>query len=73
MTAFTRKTSQTAKSELIAAGWLHVCTVMCDSDTLRYGSHFIKDGVVYFLNKDTYIPGLTGDAMADACRPIFNS
>lgn len=72
MTYFTRKASEAAKAELIKAGWTHVSTVMTDSDTLRYGSHFIKGGIVYFLNKDTFIPGLTGDAMAQACAPIFN-
>ena len=72
MSTFTRKASEAAKAELIKAGWTHVSTVMSDSDSVRYGSHFIKDGIVYFLNKDTYIPGMTGDAMAMACAPIFN-
>lgn len=71
-TVFTRKASEQARAELLAAGWQHVCTTSCGDDGVRYGSLFVKAGARYYLNRDTYIPGLTGDAMADACRPIFN-
>lgn len=61
-----------AKAELTAAGWTMICSIGSDSAGIRYGSHFTKNGKDFFLNKDTFIPGMTGDAMAEACLPIFN-
>lgn len=72
MTAFTKQASQQAKKELAAAGWEHIATVCSDTAGLRYGSHFLKQGAEFFLNKDTFMTGMTGDQMAEACRPIFN-
>jgi hypothetical protein len=45
-----------ASSQLKARGWTHICSVMSnDSDKqLNYGLEFLRDGVIFYLNKDTY-------------------
>lgn len=61
-----------AKSELIADGWEHVCTVMASDVALSYGSLWVKDSIRFYLNKDTLMPGFTGPQMALCCKPLFN-
>lgn len=60
-----------AKEELKADGWNHICSIMGGAG-LRYGSVFTKDGMKFYLNKDTLMPSLTGPEMASACAPLFN-
>lgn len=42
-----------AKAKLEANGWVKICTVMSADAGLKYGSHYKKDGVSLYLNKDT--------------------
>lgn len=69
---FNKATANKAKAELIAAGWEHVLTSCNDTQGLKYGSLFTKDGKEFWFNKDTYMAGFTGDTMAELCLPIFN-
>lgn len=59
-------------AELIADGWNKVLTVMHTGGGLAYGTLYTKDGIRYYLNKDTLIADMTGPEMAMACKPIFN-
>lgn len=68
----TKAQFEKAKKQLVEAGWTQISSVMSDSAGIRYGSHFVKDGKEFFLNKDTYMEGFSGDEMAEACSPIFN-
>lgn len=68
----TKAKFEKAKKELVADGWEQISSVMSDTGGLRYGSQFLKDGKVFFLNKDTYMEGFTGVKMAEICLPIFN-
>lgn len=61
-----------AANELEAAGWEKCLSVMHSGGGLAYGSLFIKDGVRFYLNKDTLMAGFTGPQMADCCKPLFN-
>lgn len=61
-----------AAEELKAEGWSHIFSVMAAGAGLAYGMCFTKDGVKFYLNKDTCMPNFTGPQMAQACAPIFN-
>jgi len=61
-----------AESELTAAGWNHIATLMTGGNGLKYGALYTKDGVRFYLNKDTVMPTMTGPDMAKACVPLFN-
>jgi hypothetical protein len=45
-----------AISELTARGYTHICSVMCSADDrqLNYGLVFLREGVKFYLNGDTY-------------------
>lgn len=62
-----------ASAELLADGWEHVCTVMASDNALQYGALWTKNGVRFYLNKDT-LPSasMTGPDMADCCKSLFN-
>lgn len=63
----------TSKSELLADGWIHEFTVMSGKTTdFKYGLFFVKNGIKFYLNKDTCAVGWTGPEMARACKSLFN-
>jgi len=45
---------------------------MTGGNGLKYGALYTKDGVRFYLNKDTVMPTMTGPDMAKACVPLFN-
>lgn len=61
-----------ASAELQADGWINICTVLTSDVGLAYGSLYTKDGVRFYLNKDTIMPNTSGPDMAMCCKPIFN-
>jgi len=61
-----------AIAQLTQAGWRKSHSVMASDNRLAYGVCFVKDGVKFYLNKDTYIDTMTGEEMAIACKPLFN-
>jgi len=62
-----------AANELKAAGWIQQFSVMHAEQGLNYGTLFVnKDGVKFYLNKDTCMQNCTGPEMAKACKPLFN-
>lgn len=49
-----RKEFETTKKELKANGWTEEFSISKEGNSLRYGTLFLKDGVEFWLNKDTF-------------------
>lgn len=61
-----------AENELEADGWVNILSVMHDGGGLEYGVLYKKDGVKFYLNKDTICAGMPAPMLAKAFESLFN-
>ena len=55
MSTYSRDDHKQANATLCKRGWVKVCSVMhSDNKGTEYGSHYMKDGASFWLNKDTF-------------------
>jgi len=60
-----------AKQQMESAGWTKILTAMTSGNGLDYGSLYIKNGMRYYINKDTITPGVDVSKVAELCANIL--
>jgi hypothetical protein len=56
-----------AKQQMESAGWTKILTAMTSGSGLDYGTLYTKDGMRYYINKDTITPGCDVAKVAELC------